>query len=68
MTDGIEPASDKSFKPVTITDEHYEHTLGISGVWLVGSSRDFFSPYDENGIVGIDVSNCCGHFIIGVRK
>lgn len=68
MVDGVMPSSDRSFKPVTTTTAHYEHTLGINGVWLVGSSRDFFKHYEENGIVGIEVFNCCGRFIVGVRK
>lgn len=67
MTDGITSSSDKSFKPVESVP-YSNNTLGINGVWLVGSSRDFFTHYEENGIVGIEVSNCCGRFIVGVRK
>ena len=67
MVDGVMPSLDKSFKPV-IARPYCNMTLGINGVWLVGSSRDFFTHYEENGIVGIEVSNCCGRFIVGVRK
>ena len=67
MVDGVMPSSDKSFKPVT-AKTYCEHTLGINGVWLVGSSRDFFTKYEKDGIVGIEVSNCCGRFIVGVRN
>lgn len=67
MVDGIMPSSDKNFRPIE-SIPYGDMTLGINGIWLVGSSRDFFTHYEENGIVGIEVSNCCGHFIVGVRK
>src|SRR3990167_5438531 len=38
------------------------NTLGIKGVWLVGSSRDYFKHYEEKMFSGISVSNCCGSF------
>lgn len=47
---------------------HIENTLGIKGVWLVGSSRDYFTHYDQAGFVGIEVYNCCGTSIVAVRK
>lgn len=52
-----------------IADAFYgEHTLGISGVWLVGSSRDYFQPFEDELFKGISVSNCCGSFSIGIIK
>jgi len=67
MVDGVMPSSDKSFKPIE-PDGHVENTLGIKGVWLVGGGRDFFTHYEKDGIIGIEVYNCCGSFIVGVRK
>lgn len=45
-----------------------EATLGIEGVWLVRGSRDYFRHYNENGYEGILVDNCCGRFILAVKK
>lgn len=43
-------------------------TLGISGAWLVGSSRDWFTPFEDEMFVGVHVSNCCGSWSIGRMK
>jgi hypothetical protein len=45
-----------------------DHTLGIKGVWLVGDGRDYFSPYDDDVMTGLQVSNCCGSFIVAIKK
>jgi len=45
-----------------------ENTLGIKGVWLVGDSRDYFKTYEDEVFKGIEVSNSCGRFIIGIIK
>lgn len=69
MTDGIEKVGN-SFEPVTIDNEHVNasHTLGIAGAWIVGSSRDWLSHYEDETYTGIDVSNSCGHFILAIKK
>lgn len=67
MTDGVEHSSDKRFQPIVQGASYVENTLGIEGVWLVGSSRDYFRLYEFQGMVGIEVSNCCGSFILAVR-
>jgi hypothetical protein len=45
-----------------------EHTLGINGVWLVGDGRDYFYPYDDDVMTGLRVNNCCGSFILAIKK
>lgn len=45
-----------------------ENTLGYHGIWLVGSSRDHFSHYEDDNFIGIEVYNCCGSFIIAITK
>jgi len=35
---------------------------------FVGSGRDYFTIYNENGMIGYAISNCCGHFILAVKK
>ena len=45
-----------------------ENTLGISGVWLVGRSRDCFERYEDENFIGIHVYNCCGAFNLAIKK
>jgi hypothetical protein len=76
MTDGVEQARNPQFKPATAQEPRTagfdvttnENTLGINGVWLVGQSRDYFTPFSENDLTGIHVYNCCGSFDVAVRE
>jgi len=56
------------FKKAEATERNAEHTVGINGAWLVGSSRDYFNAYDDGKFVGIEAYNCCGSFIIAIPK
>jgi len=53
-------------KPSTL--DQPRHTRGITGVWLVGGGRDFFAKYEDDLYTGISVGNCCGCFIVAIRK
>ena len=66
MTDGCESVNG-GFSAAIATDDHAEHTLGISGLWLVGG-RDWFSSYEDDKFTGIEYSNCCGRGIVAVAK
>jgi hypothetical protein len=66
MVDGC-VAIDTGFKPITMSDRPHTNNLGIQGVWLVGQSRDYFREYNKDGYKGIEVSNCCGNFVIAVK-
>ncbi len=68
MTDCVEPIQGARFNPITPTDSQPSRTLGIRGVWLVGSSRNLFEAYEDDRFIGIDVYNCCGTFIIAIEK
>lgn len=68
MSDCVMPTGDTLFHKVVDADHIHENNLGIQGVWLVGGSRDYFTAYEKDGIQGIDVYNCCGHFVVGVKK
>jgi hypothetical protein len=67
MTDGLEYRN-KGFRPATKTCQHLEHTLGIYGLWLVGSSRDYFDNYEDENFTGIKYWNSCGSGIIAIKK
>ena len=66
MTDGCESVKG-GFRPEQTTDFE-KNTLGVKGIWLVGSSRDYFRPYNDEGFEGIEVYNCCGRFVVAVKK
>ncbi|MDD2475838.1 MAG: hypothetical protein PHI32_08000 [Dysgonamonadaceae bacterium] len=67
MVDGVEQVED-SFDKATKTDSNVKNTLGFVGIWLVGSSRDYFTHFEDNNYIGIEYSNCCGSGIIAVEK
>ena len=56
------------FKKAIKTDECVSHNLGVYGAWFVGQSRDYFTKYETDQLTGIEVSNCCGHFILAIEK
>lgn len=68
MTDGVESVGNQFMQTEVKPDINEAHTLGIPGAWLVGSSRDYFNYFENDNFVGIDVSNCCGHFIVATKK
>jgi hypothetical protein len=67
MVDGV-VACDRHLSKAIHTGDYEKHNLGYKGIWLVGGSRNFFSTYQDNDFTGIEVSNCCGSFIVGVKK
>ena len=69
MSDCVESTGDRGFHPAVATDNvHPDHNLGIQGVWMVGGSGNYFTAFDKGSIVGIECYNCCGTFIVGIRK
>jgi hypothetical protein len=67
MTDGTEYNHGAAYEPVKATDCDAGHTLGISGVWIVGRSRDYVNAITEPGLVGYEVHNCCGNFAVAIK-
>ena len=67
MIDGVSSCGDQSFAPVENEEIISPYTLGIMGVWLVGQSRDYFTSFKQGEFEGIEVSNCCGNFIIAIK-
>jgi hypothetical protein len=68
MTDG-QRSCDKVFRKIEKSDRlgMVDHDLGVSGVYLVGSSRDYFTAFEQDGYHGITVLNCCGCFRVGLE-
>ncbi len=48
--------------------ENRNYDLGIVGLWLVGSSRDYFRLIDTKNIFGIAISNSCGSCNLVIKK
>lgn len=68
MQDMVDYAKNPEFKPVAAPlYAHSTNDLGIGGVWLVGSSGDRFTAFNEGGFSGISVYNCCGSFVVAVK-
>ena len=65
MIDGLSYGS-STFKPAADAVHPHGNNLGIAGVWLVGRSNDYFTAFNKNGMVGIEVSNCCGCFTVAI--
>ena len=68
MIDGIDFKKDSQFVKAGVDTHHYNHTLGITGAWFVGQSRDFLSTFENDEFQGIKVSNSCGYFTIAIKK
>ena len=72
MTDCVQQSESKFFKPTEQTfDPEQKDTLGISGIWTVGGSRDSFTKVtvvDEQGVFeGIYCYNCCGSWTVAIK-
>jgi hypothetical protein len=67
MSDMCEATGETAFTPVLEADRTFDNNLGIQGVWLVGTGGDYFTAYEQNGVKGIEVYNCCGQFVVGVK-
>lgn len=67
MTDSINSVKD-SFTPLEINERNNKNNLGFVGVWLVGNSRDYLKYYENDNYSGIEVYNCCGCFIVAIKR
>jgi len=67
MTDCCEKLNDE-FSLIGTTSTNKENTFGISGAWFVLRGGDYFSAFENETYKGIEVYNCCGSFILAVKK
>ena len=68
MVDCVMPTKDKLFSKVEGIDMDNEHSFGIAGTWVVRNSRDYISEYADNDFIGYEVSNCCGSFLLAMKR
>lgn len=69
MTDCVESVNGnwKNSK-ITESNENQFYQTGISGIYTVGRSCDYFTIYEDNIYFGIEVYNCCGTTILAIKK
>ena len=67
MSDMVESVKD-TFKPAKLTDDTGYYKIGVSGIYTVGSSRDYFTIHEDAEFIGIEVYNSCGSSILAVKK
>ena len=68
MTDCVQYKDNAQFSPAIATDSNLEHTLGITGLYLVGQSRDYITEYEDENYKGLEIYNCCVSKVIAVKK
>jgi len=66
MVDCVLPVKDVSINKINplVIDFNESYTYGIKNAWFVGSSRDYFTPYEIDNFTGYEVWNCVGSFFI----
>lgn len=68
MTDAVEYYGGAKWRVARDTDHCVNHTLGITGLWTVGQSRDYFDHYEDEQLEGISCLNACGSWTVAVEK
>lgn len=62
MTDSVERV-EMDWKEISA-----DLALGAEGVWLVGNSRDYVTPYETETHTGFKIYNCCGSGVVAIKK
>lgn len=68
MVDCVMPCEGASWVAASTTDRNVENTLGVSGIWLVGGSRDYFTEYADDNFIGYEIYNCCGSSLVAMKR
>ncbi len=68
MVDCIMPI-DSDWKKIDPQKLNFEdkYTYGINGTWFTPTGN-LYSPYVDDVMVGYEVYNCCGSFLLAFRK
>lgn len=56
------------WQKTTVNEKTGYYRTGIQGIYTVGGSRDYFTLFENNNYIGIEVYNCCGNSILAVKK
>jgi hypothetical protein len=72
MVDCVMPSAEQSFKPVIRIplreDTYNDNHKGIKQAWFTLGGDDRFYPFEDDTFKGYEVVNCCGRFILAIKK
>lgn len=70
MTDSVTHLQSSDFHKADPQDFDLDkkYNFGLAGLWLVGSSRDYFTPYADDTYIGYTISNACGSSIVAMKR
>jgi DNA-binding transcriptional regulator LsrR (DeoR family) len=68
MVDCVMPTRDIEFVLAKKRESNLSNTLGLQRAWVVGNSDDSFRPYEDSKFIGYNIYNCCGEFILAIKK
>lgn len=61
-------STNSDWKKVEQATSSLDYNLGIKGAWFVGQSRDYFTPFADDNMVGYEIYNSCGSFLLAFKK
>ena len=67
MTDCVESNRDAAFVPAVACHDN-GNNVGVRGVYFVGSSGNYCTPFADGDVTGFRVSNCCGRWVVAARN
>ena len=71
MVDCVMPSAEQSFQPVEripLRDIWNDNHKGIKQAWFTLGGDDRFYPFEDDTFKGYEVVNCCGKFILAIKK
>lgn len=68
MVDCVMPSKNTWQKTTINPEKTGYYKTGIYGIYTVGHSGDYFTLYEDENYIGIEVYNCCGCSILAIEK
>jgi len=70
MVDCVMPTENNGFTKALEPDQgrNHENCLGIHGAWFVLGGGDRVRPYEDEQFTGFEIYNCCGNFMLAIKK
>lgn len=72
MVDCVMSTDNQAFKPairIPLGENTYnDNRKGIKQAWFTLGGDDRFSPFENETYWGYEVRNCCGNFILAIKK
>lgn len=67
MCDGVNQKHGGFVRALSI-DYHTDNNFGIAGAWFVGRGNDYLTKFENENMIGIEVYNSCGSFVLATKK